>query len=120
MKTVIKNGLVYQNGELLHLDVLIDGKKISAIGENLSAEKTIDAAGMLVTPGLVDVHVHYRDPGQTYKEDIETGSCAALHGGFTTVCAMPNVIPVPNTPELMKKMVTNNQERGSVHIFQYG
>ena len=120
MKTVIKNGLVYQNGNLIKTDVLIDGKKISAIGENLSAEKVIDATGMLVTPGLVDVHVHYRDPGQTYKEDIETGSRAALHGGFTTVCAMPNVTPVPNTPELMKKMIQENHKKGLVHIHQYG
>lgn len=120
MATVIKNGTVYQNGRLIKADVLIEGKKIKAIGIDLDAENVIDAQGMLVSPGLVDVHVHYRDPGQTYKEDIKTGSQAAARGGFTTVGAMPNVTPVPNTPELMKKMVEENQSKGVIHIFQYG
>lgn len=120
MATVIKNGTVYQNGRLIKADILIEGKKIKAIGIDLDAENVIDAQGMLVSPGLVDVHVHYRDPGQTYKEDIETGSQAAARGGFTTVGAMPNVTPVPNTPELMKKMVEENKSKGVVHIFQYG
>ena len=120
MTTVIKNGTVYQNGRLIKADVLIEDQKIKAIGTNLTADKEIDASGKLVSPGLVDVHVHYRDPGQTYKEDIETGSEAAAHGGFTMVGAMPNVTPVPNTPELMQKMVQENNEKGVVHIFQYG
>ncbi|MGQ5709372.1 dihydroorotase [Lactobacillus sp. PSON] len=119
MKTVIKNGLVYQNGRLIKTDILIENNKISALGQNLTGEKVIDASGMLVTPGLVDVHVHYRDPGQTYKEDIETGSRSAARGGFTTVGAMPNVKPVPNTAELMQKMIQKNHEKGLVHIFQY-
>ena len=120
MKTVIKNGTVYQNGRLIHADVLIEDQKIKAIGTNLTGDKEFDATGKLVAPGLVDVHVHYREPGQTYKEDIRTGSEAAARGGFTTVGAMPNVTPVPNTPELMEKMVKENQEKGVVHIFQYG
>ncbi len=77
-----KNGIVYQNGRLIKADVLIEGKKIKAIGIDLDAENVIDAQGMLVSPGLVDVHVHYRDPGQTYKEDIKTGSQAAARGGL--------------------------------------
>ncbi|ABX27424.1 Dihydroorotase [Lactobacillus helveticus DPC 4571] len=120
MQTVIKNGTVYQNGRLIHADVLIEDQKIKAIGTDLTGDKVIDATGKLVSPGLVDVHVHYRDPGQTYKEDIETGSKAAAHGGFTTVGAMPNVTPVPDTPDLMKKMVQENKQKGIVHIFQYG
>lgn len=120
MTTVIKNGTVYQNGRLIKADVLIEDKTIKAIGTNLSGDKEIDAKGKLVSPGLVDVHVHYRDPGQTYKEDIRTGSEAAAAGGFTTVGAMPNVTPVPDTPELMEKMVAENKQKGIVHIFQYG
>ncbi len=120
MTTVIKNGTVYQNGHLIKADVLIDGQKIKAIGTDLEGEEIIDASGMIVSPGLVDVHVHYRDPGQTYKEDIKTGSQAAARGGFTTVGAMPNVTPVPNTAELMDKMVRENQKKGLVHILQYG
>ncbi len=120
MTTVIKNGTAYQNGRLVKADVLIDGQKIKAIGTDLTGDKVIDAKGKLVSPGLVDVHVHYRDPGQTYKEDIRTGSEAAARGGFTTVGAMPNVTPVPNTPELMEKMVEENKKKGIVHVFQYG
>ena len=120
MTTVIKNGTVYQNGQLIHADILVAGKKIKAIAIHLSGDKTIDAKGKLVSPGLIDLHVHYRDPGQTYKEDSHTGSLAAAHGGFTTVGAMPNVTPVPDTPELMQKMVNENQRKGVVHILQYG
>lgn len=120
MQTLIKNGTIYQNKRLFNADILIENNKIAAIGSNLSAENVIDAQGKLVTPGLIDVHVHYREPGQTYKEDIHTGSMAAARGGFTTVGAMPNVTPVPNTAELVKKMVEANQEKGIVHILQYG
>ena len=119
MTTVIKNGYIYTDGEIVHGDLLIKNGVISAIGIGLKAENIIDAKNQLVSPGLVDVHVHYRDPGQTDKENVRTGSLAAAHGGFTTVCAMPNVVPVPNTPELMRKMVKNNCENGVVHILQY-
>ena len=119
MTTVIKNGYIYTGGEIVHGDLLIKNGVISAIGIGLKAENIIDAKNQLVSPGLVDVHVHYRDPGQTDKENVRTGSLAAAHGGFTTVCAMPNVVPVPNTPELMSKMVQNNYENGEVHILQY-
>lgn len=119
MTTVIKNGTVYQNGRLIHADVLLEDNKIKAIGQDLSGDQVIDATDKLVSPGLVDVHVHYRDPGQTYKEDIHTGSLAAAHGGFTTVGAMPNVTPVPNTPDLIKKMIAENKKKGIVHILQY-
>ncbi|KRK28711.1 dihydroorotase [Lactobacillus acidophilus DSM 20079 = JCM 1132 = NBRC 13951 = CIP 76.13] len=117
MKTVIKNGTVYQNGRLIHADVLIEDQKIKVIGTNLTGDKEFDATGKLVAPGLVDVHVHYREPGQTYKEDIRTGSEAAARGGFTTVGAMPNVTPVPNTPELMEKMVKKTKKKVSFTFF---
>ena len=119
MTTVIKNGYIYTGEEIVHGDLLIKNGLISAIGTGLKAENIIDAKNKLVSPGLVDVHVHYRDPGQTDKENVRTGSLAAAHGGFTTVCAMPNVVPVPNTPELMRKMVKNNCENGVIHVLQY-
>ena len=83
-------------------DILIGDKKIVKIGENLLTDmgtdevahlEIIDAEGKIVAPGLVDVHVHFREPGFTHKEDIETGSKAAAKGGFTTVVLMANVKP---------------------------
>jgi dihydroorotase len=119
MSWLIKGGLVFYNDILSLTDILISEGKIAAIGHNLTADHEIDATGLLVTPGLVDLHVHYRDPGLTYKETITTGSKAAAHGGFTTVGAMPNVKPVPNTAALLSKMVVENQKKGVVHILQY-
>ena len=64
--------------------------------------EVLDAEGLIVAPGLVDVHVHFRDPGLTYKEDIETGAAAAKAGGFTTVVCMANTKPVADTPEIVR------------------
>lgn len=123
MKTLLQNGLVYHNGQLTNQDVLIEGDKIVALGQNLGQlapdAKVLDVSGKLVSPGLVDVHVHYREPGFTHKETIKTGSAAAAHGGYTTVCAMPNLNPVPDQPELMSQLVKKNQADGKVHINQY-
>lgn len=123
MRMLIKGGRCFVDGRLVDTDVLIKDGKIQALGKNLVAEdsvnKLIDASGKLVAPGLVDVHVHFRDPGLTYKETVETGSKAAAHGGFTTVGAMPNVDPVPDTPEKMQQMIKHNQQTGVVHVAQY-
>lgn len=123
MRMLIKGGCCFVDGRLIDTDVLIKDGKIQALGKNLVAEdsvdKLIDASGKLVAPGLVDVHVHFRDPGLTYKETVETGSKAAAHGGFTTVGAMPNVDPVPDTPEKMRQMIKHNQQTGVIHVAQY-
>ena len=123
MRLLIKGGTVYQAGNLVKEDILIEDDKIKALGVDLAqvvtADQTIDATDLVVAPGLVDVHVHYREPGFTYKETIKTGSMAAAHGGYTTVCAMPNLNPVPDTPEKVAQMVALNQKDGVVHILQY-
>ena len=95
MKLLIKGGtLVLKDGER-KADILIENGKIVKIGENLKSDcKTIDAAGKHVLPGLIDMHVHLREPGFEGKEDIESGSKAAVAGGFTQVCCMPNTNPV--------------------------
>ncbi len=101
-------------------DLRIRGKNIAAIGPNLDfegAERVIDASGWTVAPGLTDPHVHFRDPGQTEKEDILTGAAAAKKGGFTTVICMANSAPPVSTAERL----TANLEKGrrtGIHVLQ--
>jgi dihydroorotase len=99
-------------------DVFIRHGKIAAVGSKLkeSAEQTIDARGLIVTPGLIDMHVHLREPGQAHKETIETGTAAAAAGGFTSVCTMPNTLPVNDSVETTEWM--QSPERGAaVNVF---
>ncbi|MFH1257124.1 MAG: dihydroorotase [Candidatus Diapherotrites archaeon] len=95
MSFVLKNGLVYFNGALRKANVLVDGAKIKDLGARRfkGAEKEIDCSGRLVFPAAIDAHVHFRTPGQEYKEDWGTGSSAALKGGVATVLDMPNNSP---------------------------
>ncbi len=93
-KILIKGGRVISPAQKLDetCDVLIDKGKIAAVGKGLDDKgaKVIDATGKVVTPGLVDIHVHLRDPGLEYKEDIVSGTLSAVTGGFTAVACMPN------------------------------
>ena len=104
MKTVIKNATVISPADGLNgvCDILIENGRIAAVGENLTADNVIDAAGLVAVPGLVDMHVHLRDPGQTQKEDILTGCRAAAAGGVTSLLAMPNTSPTTDSPETVK------------------
>ena len=95
MKTLIKNGEVVLLNEVKKCDILIEDGKIVAVGVNLgAAEEVIDASGKTVIPGIIDMHVHLREPGFEGKEDIASGSLAAVAGGVTQVCCMPNTNPV--------------------------
>ena len=113
--------LLVHDNELKLQDVLISEGKIAEIADEITtpATRTIDAQGALLTPGLVDVHVHFREPGFAYKETVATGSQAAARGGFTTVLAMPNLDPVPATPAAFTQIKANNEANGRVHIYQY-
>lgn len=115
------NGRCWADGTLQDCEVLIDGQKIKAIGPqvNGTADKTINLHNGLITPGLVDVHVHLREPGFTAKETIKTGSKAAAHGGFTTIGAMANLKPTCDTPERFKEQVARNKKDGAIKILQY-
>lgn len=124
MATLIKNARILNGAHLETTDLLIENGRIKAIGQQLNetygaADQVICADQHFVSPGLVDVHVHLRDPGQTAKETIETGTLAAAHGGFTTVGAMPNVDPVPDTPERVAAMVARNAAKARIHVAQY-
>ncbi|HPY96393.1 MAG TPA: dihydroorotase [Candidatus Cloacimonadota bacterium] len=95
MKILIKNASAYINKTWIDTDVLIDKQNIIKVEKEINdkADLTIDAKGKKLIPGFVDLHCHLRDPGQTYKEDIHTGTRSAAKGGFTTICAMPNTEP---------------------------
>ena len=116
---LIKNGRVMdpKTGFDQITDLLVEGKKIVKIGQDFQAEgaKVIDASGLVVAPGLVDIHVHFREPGQTHKEDIHTGALAAAAGGFTTVVMMANTNPTISTVETLKE-VLESASRENIHI----
>ena len=104
MDVLLKGGTLIDGSGRRRGDVLIRDGRIAAIGPDIveaSGAQTIDCSGRLVSAGFVDLHVHFREPGQSYKETIRTGSLAAAHGGYTTVCAMPNLNPVPDSPETL-------------------
>lgn len=117
---LIKNANLFYAKKLNKSELLIKDGKISQIAEKIDekADQVIDAQNNLVSPGLVDVHVHFREPGQVHKETILTGSKAAAHGGFTTVGAMPNVVPVPDNVDDFKNQLALNQ-KSVIKTLQY-
>lgn len=99
---------------------LIDSDKVSMLSREYNIDKVIDATDLVVTPGLIDLHVHFRDPGLTYKEDIESGSRAAAKGGFTTVVAMPNTKPVVDNTETFDYVCKKAKDVDLVNVIQVG
>ena len=100
------------------LDIVIDGGKISKIGKyqrNEEYDTIIEAKGLVVAPGLIDVHVHFRDPGLTYKEDIQTGAAAAKKGGYTTVVTMANTKPPVDSVETVQYVLEEGKKTG-IHV----
>ena len=120
-----KNSLLIKGGHVIDpankfngvADVLIVDGKISAVGTNIeTAEKIIDATNKIVAPGLIDMHVHFREPGQEAKEDFVSGSKAAAAGGYTTVATMPNTSPVVDNAALVRSMIRRADEVGIIHV----
>lgn len=103
-------------------DVLIEDGKIAQIGENLSVPgaEVRDMTGKILVPGLVDIHVHLREPGYEFKEDIHSGTRAAAHGGFTAVCAMPNTLPVTDTALAVEYTKARAKEVGACRVYISG
>jgi hypothetical protein len=103
-------------------DLLIEDGKIKAVGNNLNFPyaEIIDGRGLILCPSFVDVHVHLRDPGQTYKEDIESGSKCAVAGGFTTVVCMPNTQPAIDSPEVAQYVIQRAREVGLCEVLPAG
>ena len=118
---LIRNGYMIdpKSGREGNYDILIEGDKITKIGTKLPDQgekcQVIDAEGLLVAPGLVDVHVHFREPGFTRKENIDTGAAAAAKGGFTTVVMMANTNPPIDSAEVLRQVLHRGRETG-IHV----
>ena len=121
MRLLIKNGRVLDPtlGLDLIADVYIVDGKIEGVEKNISAsvDRIIDAQGLWVLPGLVDIHVHLREPGEEWKEDIESGTRAALHGGVLRVACMPNTKPPVDNPEVCSAIIAKAKEKGYVPVY---
>jgi len=121
---LIKGGHVIDPGRFNGIaDVLIEDGKISAVAPTLTAPAgapVIQAAGLLVLPGFVDLHVHFREPGFEYKETIQSGTAAAVAGGFTSVCAMPNTNPVNDNQSITEFMLDRARAAGNAHLYPIG
>lgn len=125
MNLLIKGGRVIDPSQNIDdtLDVLVENGLIKEISKSLKAPadaKIIDASGKYVVPGLIDMHVHLRDPGLEYKEDIVSGTRAAVSGGFTSVCCMPNTKPVIDNKAITSYIINKSRTEGFCNVFPVG
>lgn len=118
---LIKNGSIIENNKLVKRDVLIDNKLIIKIDNDIEGDfEILDASGCLVMPGAVDVHVHLREPGFECKETIKTGTLSSAKGGVTTIMAMPNLNPCPDTLDNLNKEISIINKDAIVNVFPFG
>lgn len=123
MEMLIKNGKLLTENEFESVDILLIDGRVADIAprlEEASVSTVIDAGGKLIVPGFIDLHVHLREPGGEKKETIQTGTLAAARGGFTTVAAMPNTRPVPDSKAQLQNLQERIKETASVRVLPYG
>lgn len=123
MRCILKNIMIHSGAETFSGNIVIDnGVIISVSGLDFQAEgfEVIDCTGLDAFPGFADVHVHLREPGFSYKETVKTGTMAAAHGGFTAVCPMPNLSPVPDSIENIKKELEAIEKDAVIAVYPYG
>ncbi len=120
MSIAIRNGTVLTPDGMLVTDVLIENGVVAGLGADLTGDRTVDATGCWVGPGLVDLHVHLREPGQEWKETIESGSRAAVAGGFTALVAMPNTTPAIDSGHLARFVVDRARQNGLCTVVAAG
>ena len=124
MTILIKGGRVINPATKMDevADVLIENEKVVDIQKEIdsSADRIIDAKDCYVMPGFIDMHVHFRDPGLEYKEDIFTGMAAAAHGGYTSVLCMPNTKPVADNPDVIEYVHRKALNGDCINVYQVG
>ena len=123
MEYLLKNAVVMMDGTMTKGDVFVRGGRVVSVGAAVSAPsaQVFDFSNnVVVLPGFVDVHVHLREPGFSYKETVETGTASAARGGYTTVCAMPNLNPVPDSLENLKVQLSRIAEGACIDVLPYG
>ena len=122
MSLLLKGGTVYTGDGFVNADVLVDEGRIVSVSPSISQEgaSVIELQDQLIVPGFVDVHVHLRQPGFSYKETIYSGTSAAAAGGYTAVCAMPNLKPVPDSVEHLEEERSAIRKDAKVHVYPYG
>jgi len=125
MRILIKNGYIVDPSQGIDCqgEILIEDNKILGIfpkGKDVVAERVIDASGCVVAPGLIDMHTHLREPGYEYKETIATATLAALKGGYTSVCCMPNTNPVNDTIAVTEFIIEKASKEGACNVYPIG
>lgn len=122
MSLLLRGATVYFESSFQKVDILISNGSIVSVGESLKALdcEIIDCGGRYIFPGFVDVHVHFREPGFSYKETIKTGSLAGAHGGYTSVCTMPNLNPCPDSLENLKIQTEIIKRDAVINVYPYG
>ena len=115
---LIKGATVYRRAGLESGDVLVEGPVVKAVGQVVPPNncRIVEGDGLVIGPGLVDIHVHLRDPGQTWKEDLVSGSEAAAAGGFTAVVAMPNTDPATDSPMMVSVLRTRAEDNAPIQV----
>ena len=122
MNLLLTGGAVFLNGSFQNMDLAIDQGRIVSVSPSLPKEgfSVIELHNRLIVPGFVDVHVHLREPGFSYTETIYSGTSAAAAGGYTAVCAMPNLKPVPDSLENLRVQLDLIRKNAKVHVYPYG
>ena len=120
MDVLFKNAMVYRSGVIVRGDALASDGRLVFPFEGPAPRTILSEHDICIFPGFADVHVHFREPGFSYKETIRTGSMAAARGGYTVVCTMPNVNPVPDCPEAMIRQLEIIERDAVVRVIPYG
>ncbi len=122
MAVLFKNATIFYKGKFQRADIVVDGGSVVSVCEPITSfcGDAYDCSGMYIFPGFADVHVHFREPGFSYKETIKSGSSAAAHGGYTAVCTMPNLKPAPDNAEHLKAQTDIINRDAVIGVYPYG